>query len=178
MQRIELGNFLALAPAEWSVQGVITVILPSPDPSVKPNIIITKENLGISISLEDYFNRAKSIILTNPFPSYQVCDERYITVGGVRAKMMVSQWNISDIRELQNYAGARFFDLPATKRVVKQILVTTLLQDLAVNITASVPADKFDGYYDTILDRFLGSLSFNLHPESAAPVIQLPRDIS
>ena len=158
MPRIELAEIAAEMPENWSVQGMLTLTLPSPDPNVKPNVIITKEYLPKEVDLASYFGRIKESIKKRGIKDLKISEEKDIVVSGVRGKMMVCSWDVSAMAEMLK---ERQPDRPAPEiqpgQIVKQIQLTLLKEKLAINMTASFPEDKFQDYYKPF-QQFLKSL--------------------
>jgi hypothetical protein len=158
MPRIELAEMAAEIPENWNVQGMLTLTLPSPDPNVKPNVIITKEYLPKEVDLASYFGRIKESIQKRGIKDLKISEEKDIAISGVRGKMMVCSWDVSAMAEM---IKQRQPDKPAPEiqpgQIVKQIQLTLLKEKLAINMTASFPADKFQDYYKPF-QQFLKSL--------------------
>lgn len=158
MPKIEIGEFTAETPENWNVQGMLTLTLPSEDPNVKPNVIVTKEYLPKEIDLTSYFGRIKDSIQKRGIKDLKISDERDIAISGVRGKMMICSWDVSAMAELmkQNQPNA---PAPNIKpgQLVKQVQVTLLKDTLAINMTASFPDERFQEYYKPF-QQFLKSL--------------------
>ena len=148
MPHIELAEFTADTPDEWNVQGMLTLTLPSDDPNVKPNVIVTKEYLPKEVDLATYFGRIKDSIQKRGIKDLKISDEKDIAISGVRGKMMICSWDVSAMAEMMKQ---REPNRPAPNikpgQIVKQIQVTLLKEQLAINMTASFPDDKFQDYY-------------------------------
>ena len=161
MPNIDLAGLFAQIPDEWQVQGMLTITLPSPDPNVKPNIILTKEYLPKEIDLAQYFGRIKESIEKRGIKDLKISDEKDIAISGVRGKIMLCSWDVSAMAEMMKQ---RQPDKPAPQikpgQIVKQVQVTLLKETLAINMTASFPADHFDEYYKPF-QQFLKSLKIS-----------------
>lgn len=148
MPRIEMGELAAETPETWNVQGMLTLTLPSKDPNVKPNVILTKEYLPKDIDLSTYFGRIKESIQKRGIKDLKISDEKDIAISGVRGKMMLCSWDVSAMAEMMK---KRQPDKPAPKikpgQIVKQVQVTLLKERMAINMTASFPNDRFQEYY-------------------------------
>ncbi|MBN1282792.1 MAG: hypothetical protein JXA24_03355 [Proteobacteria bacterium] len=148
MPRVELAELAAELPQDWNVQGMLTLTLPSEDPNVKPNVILTKEYLPGEIDLATYFGRIRDSIVKRGIKDLKISDEKDIAISGVRGKMMVCSWDVSAMAEMLRQQQP---DRPAPNikegQIVKQIQVTLLKDKLAVNMTASFPDEKFQDYY-------------------------------
>ena len=148
MPNIELAELTAQLPENWTVQGMLTLTLPSDDPNVKPNVILTKEYLPGEIDLATYFGRIRESIVKRGIKDLKISDEKDIAISGVRGKMMVCSWDVSAMAEMLKQQQP---DKPAPNikegQIVKQIQVTLLKDKLAINMTASFPDDKFQEYY-------------------------------
>jgi len=158
MPRIEMAELSAETPADWNVQGMLTLTLPSDDPNVKPNVILTKEYLPKEIDLNAYFGRIKDSIQKRGIKDLRISDEKDIAISGVRGKMMICSWDVSAMAEMMKQRDP---SKPAPNikpgQIVKQIQVTLLRDRLAVNMTASFPDEKFQDYYRPF-QQFLKSL--------------------
>ena len=145
MPHIELAELSVETPEDWTVQGMLTLTLPSPDPNVKPNVILTKEYLPSEVDLNMYFGRIRDSILQRGIKDLKVSDERDIAISGVRGKMMVCSWAMAEMLKQQQP------DRPPPNvqkgQMVKQVQVTLLKGTLAINMTASFPEDRFNDYY-------------------------------
>ncbi len=148
MPNLDLVGLTAEIPENWNCQGMLTLTLPSPDKNVKPNVILTKEFLPREIPLNDYFARIKESIQKRGIKDLKISDEREIVVSGVRGKLMICQWDVSAMAAMLQKENPQQ-PAPAIKpgQMVKQIQVTLLKETLAINMTASFPAEQFDVYY-------------------------------
>ncbi len=148
MPKVELAEVAADIPDDWNVQGMLTLTLPSPDPNVKPNVILTKEYLPAEVDLATYFGRIRESIVRRGIKDLKISDERDIAISGVRGKMMICSWDVSAMAEMLKQQQP---DRPAPNiqpgQIVKQIQVTLLKGTLAINMTASFPDDKFQDYF-------------------------------
>jgi hypothetical protein len=148
MPHIEMGELAAEVPEDWNVQGMLTITLPSDDPNVKPNIIFTKEYLPGDVELAEYFGHIKDSIQKRGIKDLQITDERDIAISGVRGKFMICSWDVSAMAEVLRQQQP---DRPPPQiqegQMVKQVQVTLLKGRLALNMTASFPAEKFQDYY-------------------------------
>lgn len=148
MPNLDLAGLTAEIPENWNCQGMLTLTLPSPDKNVKPNVILTKEFLPREIGLPEYFNRIKESIQKRGIKDLKISDEREIVVSGVRGKLMICQWDVSAMAAMLQKENPQQ-QAPTIKsgQMVKQIQVTLLKALLAINMTASFPAEQFDIYY-------------------------------
>jgi hypothetical protein len=148
MPHIEMGELAADLPENWNVQGMLTITLPSDDPNVKPNVILTKEYLPSEVDLAEYFGHIKDSIQKRGIKDLQITDERDIAISGVRGKFMVCSWDVSAMAEvLKQQQPDRPPPNIAEGQIVKQVQVTLLKGAMAINMTASFPAEKFQDYY-------------------------------
>ena len=161
MPNIELAELTAQLPENWTVQGMLTLTLPSDDPNVKPNIILTKEYLPGEIDLATYFGRIRESIVKRGIKDLKISDEKDIAISGVRGKMMVCSWDVSAMAEMLKQQQP---DKPAPNikegQIVKQVQVTLLKEKLAINMTASFPDEKFQEYYKPF-QEFLKNLKIS-----------------
>lgn len=158
MPNIDLTGFSATIPDDWQVQGMITITLPSPDPNVKPNVIVTKEYLPKPMDLASYFGRIKESIQKRGIKDLKISDEKDIAISGVRGKIMVCSWDVSAMAEMMKQKQPNA-PTPQIKpgQMVKQVQVTLLKEKLAINMTASFPAEKFEEYFKPF-QQFLKTL--------------------
>jgi len=161
MPNIELAELTAQLPENWNVQGMLTLTLPSDDPNVKPNVILTKEYLPGEVDLATYFGRIRESIVKRGIKDLKISDEKDIAISGVRGKMMVCSWDVSAMAEMLKQQQP---ERPAPNikegQMVKQIQVTLLKEKLAINMTASFPEDKFQEFYKPF-QEFLKSLKIS-----------------
>ena len=153
-----MAELSAEIPDTWNVQGMLTLTLPSSDPNVKPNVILTKEYLPKQIDLVSYFTRIKESIQKRGIKDLKISDEKDIAISGMRGKMMICQWDVSAMAEMMKEQNP---NQPAPNikpgQLVKQIQVTLMKETMAINMTASFPAEKFQDYYKPF-QEFLKSL--------------------
>ncbi len=158
MLKIGMAELSAEIPDTWNVQGMLTLTLPSSDPNVKPNVILTKEYLPKQIDLTSYFTRIKESIQKRGIKDLKISDEKDIAISGMRGKMMICQWDVSAMAEMMKEQNP---NQPAPNikpgQLVKQIQVTLMKETMAINMTASFPAEKFQDYYKPF-QEFLKSL--------------------
>lgn len=158
MPRIEMAELSAELPENWNVQGMLTMTLPSPDPNVKPNVILTKEYLPKEVDLNQYFGKIKESIQKRGIKDLQISDEKDIAISGMRGKMMICKWDVSAMAEMMK---AQNPNQPAPNikpgQMVRQVQVTLLKESLAINMTASFPDEKFAEFYKPF-QNFLKSL--------------------
>lgn len=161
MPHIQMAEFTAEVPEDWNIQGMLTLTLPSQDPNVKPNVILTKEYLPSEIDIATYFGRIKDSIQKRGIKDLKISDERDIAISGIRGKMMVCSWDVAAMAELLKQ---REPDKPAPQikpgQIVKQVQVTLLKEKLAINMTASFPDERFQDYYKPF-QQFLKSLKIS-----------------
>lgn len=149
MPNIDLAGLSAEIPDDWNCQGMLTLTLPSPDQNVKPNVIVTKEFLPQPIELGAYFERIKQSIVNRGIKDLKISDERELVISGVRGKLMVCSWDVSAMAAMiqKERPDQKIPDHIKPGQMVKQIQVTLLKDLLAINMTASFPADQFETYY-------------------------------
>lgn len=159
MGRYTLNELHFEIPANWQDQGMLTFTLPSPDQNVKPNVILTKERLAQPMELKDYFARIKDAVAKRGIKDFKIEDERQIEVNGVPAMLMVCTWDVSAMRQMLGQDSQAQLEKVKPGQMVKQVQVTMLKDDLAVNMTASFPAEQFELYFRPF-QQFLNSISF------------------
>ena len=147
MPNIDLAGLTAEIPENWSCQGMLTLTLPSPDKKVKPNIILTKEFLPKKMELAEHFNRINESIQKRGIRDLKISNEKDLVVSGIRGKMMVCQWDVSQMAQLMGKEKKAETPQVPQGQIVKQVQVTLLKDQLAINMTASFPSDQFDIYY-------------------------------
>ena len=100
MPRIEMGELAAETPADWNVQGMMTLTLPSDDPNVKPNVIVTKEYLPKEVDLATYFGRIKESIENSKSIGAQFNDDVDTAAFKERVQPLVDETvNANDVRK-------------------------------------------------------------------------------
>ncbi|PIR18317.1 MAG: hypothetical protein COV46_00550 [Deltaproteobacteria bacterium CG11_big_fil_rev_8_21_14_0_20_49_13] len=161
MSNINIQGLEAEIPENWQVQGMLTLTLPSPDKNVRPNIILTKELLPRPMELTEYFGRIRESIEKRGIKDLKISDEKDLVISGVRGKMMICSWDVSAMAAMlgKEKGGAALENIKPGQQV-KQIQVTLLKEQLAINMTASFPSDKFDIYYRPF-QQFLKTLKIS-----------------
>lgn len=147
MPKIDLAGLSAEIPQDWNCQGMLTLTLPSADKRVKPNVIVTKEFLPKPAELADYFAKIKESILKRGIQDLKISNEKDLVVSGVRGKMFVCQWDVAQMAKMMQEKKGQETSQIQPGQIVKQVQVTLLKDNLAINMTASFPADQFESYY-------------------------------
>jgi hypothetical protein len=137
----------------------VTLTIPSTDKNVRPNIIITKERLTQAVDLPTYFAKIKEAVKARGITTFQILDERQINVGGVPAMQMVCSW---DLEAMKQMLGANADALKNIKpgQKVQQIQVSLIKNDVAVNLTASFPAEQFE-IYSRPFQKFISTIKYS-----------------
>jgi len=146
MGKIILNGLEAEVPQTWQDQGMLTFTIPSPDKNVKPNIILTKEILPQTLDLKEYFQKIKESIVKRGIRDFKITDERELIVAGTRAMQMICTWDVSAMKQMLSAGGGPVPDIKPGQ-MVKQVQVTLLKGQTAINLTGSFPAEQFDIYY-------------------------------
>lgn len=143
-------------PDNWEDQGMVTLTMPSTDKKVRPNIIVTKEHLPQEVDLATYFAKIKEAVKARGIQSFQILDERQVKVAGLDAMQMVCAWDLEAMKQMLGDNPEALKNIQAGQKV-QQIQVSFLKGQVAVNITASFPADQFD-VYSRPFQKFLGTI--------------------
>jgi len=156
MGKVVLNDLEFEVPSNWQDQGMVTLTIPSTDKNVRPNIIITKERLAQPVDLPTYFAKIKEAVKARGIQTFQILDERQLTVGGIPAMQMVCSW---DLEAMKQMLGANAEALKNIKpgQKVQQIQVSFIKNDVAVNLTASFPAEQFE-IYARPFQKFLSTI--------------------
>ncbi|OGQ05930.1 MAG: hypothetical protein A2W61_02025 [Deltaproteobacteria bacterium RIFCSPLOWO2_01_44_7] len=157
MPTIDIGGLTAELPVDWNCQGMLTLTLPSNDKRVKPNVILTKEFLPQPLELTDYFAKIKESIQKRGIQDLKISNERDLVVSGVKGKMMICQWDVAQMAKMMGNQKGQDLSHIQPGQIVKQVQVTLLKGQMAINMTASFPADQFDTYYKPF-QEFLKSM--------------------
>ncbi len=139
---------------------MLTLTLPSPDKNVRPNVILTKEFLPRPMELAEYFGRIKESIQKRGIKDLKISDEKDVAISGVRGKMMICSWDVSAMAAMLGKDKQEKLDHIKPGQQVKQVQVTLLKDQLAINMTASFPSEKFDIYYRPF-QQFLKTLKIS-----------------
>lgn len=156
MPKINLVGLEGEIPENWQVQGMLTLTLPSPDKNVRPNVILTKEFLPKQVGLNEYFGRIKESIQKRGIKDLKISDERELVISGIRGKMMICSWDVAAMAAMFGKDKEKLKNIKPGQ-IVKQIQITLLKDQTAINMTASFPSDQFDIYYRPF-QQFLKSL--------------------
>lgn len=158
MTKIVMSDFEVDLPPSWQDQGMITLTMPSTDKKVRPNIIITKERLRQPVDLKTYFEKIKSSVKARGIESFQILEEKDITLNGQPAKMMVCTWDLSAMKKMMGPKAASM-DHIKPGQMVQQIQVSCVRDKVAINLTASFPAEQFD-IYQRPFQKFVQGFKF------------------
>lgn len=139
---------------------MLTLTLPSADKKVKPNVIVTKEFLPKPASLAEYFGKIKESILKRGIQDLQISNEKDLVISGVAGKMMLCQWDVAQMAKMMGQQKGQDVSHIQTGQIVKQVQVTLLKGQMAVNMTASFPADQFETFYKPF-QAFLKSIKIS-----------------
>lgn len=143
-------------PDNWEDQGMVTLTMPSTDKKVRPNIICTKELLPQPVDLPTYFSKIKEAVKARGIQSFQILDEREIKIAGLPAMQMVCAWDLEAMKQMLGDNPEALKNVEAGQKV-QQIQVSFLKGQVAVNLTASFPADQFD-VYSRPFQKFLSTI--------------------
>jgi len=143
-------------PENWQDQGMVTLTIPNPDESVRPNIIITKERLLEPMDIQTYFKKIKDAVQARGIQSFEIIDERSVVLAGVSGMQMVCRWDLAAMKKIMGPNADALKNIKPGQKV-QQIQVSLIHNNIAINITASFPADQFD-IYTRPFQKFLKSL--------------------
>lgn len=156
MGKFLFGNLEFDFPDGWNDQGMVTLTLPSTDKNVRPNIIITKERLPQPVDLKTYFEKIKEAVKARGIQTFQILDERQVTIAGVPAMQMVCAWDLAAMKQMLGTNAEVLKNIKPGQKV-QQIQVSFLKDDVAVNLTASFPAEQFE-IYTRPFQKFLSTM--------------------
>lgn len=156
MSKIVLSDLEFDVPPNWQDQGMVTLTIPSTDKNVRPNIIITKERLAQTIDLPTYFAKIKEAVKARGIQTFQILDEREIKVGGIPAMQMVCSWDLEAMKQMLGDNPEALKNIQPGQKV-QQIQVSFIKEDVAVNLTASFPADQFE-IYSRPFQKFISTI--------------------
>lgn len=157
MGQYALNDVAFEVPQNWLDQGMLTFTLPSPDKNIKPNVIVTKERLAQAIGLKEYFEKIKEAVAKRGIKDFKIEDERAIEVNEIPAMMMVCKWDVSAMKQMLGPTQQQQLDRLKPGQMVKQVQVSMIHNGIALNMTASFPADQFDLYFRPF-QQFLSSV--------------------
>jgi len=159
MAKVVLSDLEFEIPASWQDQGMVTLTIPSTDKNVRPNIIITKERLAQPVDLATYFAKIKEAVKARGISTFQVLDERQISVGGVPAMQMVCSWDLEAMKQMLGTNAEALKNIKPGQKV-QQIQVSLIKNDVAVNLTASFPAEQFE-IYSRPFQKFISTIKYS-----------------
>lgn len=152
-----MSDFEVDLPANWKDQGMITLTMPSTDPKVRPNIIITKEWLPKEVDLNTYFEKIKASVQSRGIESFKILSEKDVNLSGSPAKMMVCTWDLASMKKIMGPGNSMEHIQPG--QMVQQIQVSCVRGMVAINLTASFPADQFQ-IYTRPFQKFIEGFKF------------------
>ncbi len=156
MGKVVLNDLEFEVPANWQDQGMVTLTIPSTDKNVRPNIIITKERLAQPVDLATYFSKIKEAVKARGIQTFKILDERDLNVGGIPAKQMVCAWDLEAMKQMLGPNAEALKNIKPGQKV-QQIQVSFIKNDVAVNLTASFPAEQFE-IYARPFQKFLSTI--------------------
>ncbi len=158
MAKFAMSDFEVEIPANWKDQGMVTLTMPSTDPNVRPNIIITKEALQQPVELAAYFEKIKQSVQARGIESFKITSEKDVALSGTPAKMMICTWDLSAMKQMM---GPKAGNLEHIKQgqMVQQIQVSCIKDQVAINLTASFPAEQFE-LYSRPFQQFIKGFKF------------------
>lgn len=156
MSKVVLTDLEFEVPPNWQDQGMVTLTIPSTDKNVRPNIIITKERLAQPVDLQSYFAKIKEAVQARGIQTFQILDEREIKVGGLPAMQMVCSWDLEAMKQMLGDNPDALKNIQPGQKV-QQIQVSFIKGDVAVNLTASFPAEQFE-IYSRPFQKFLATI--------------------
>ena len=145
MGKVVLNDLEFDVPSNWQDQGMVTLTIPSTDKNVRPNIIITKERLAQPVDLPTYFAKIKEAVKARGIQTFQILDEREISIAGLPAMQMVCAWDLAAMKQMLGPNAEVLKNIKPGQKV-QQIQVSFIKGDVAVNLTASFPAEQFEIY--------------------------------
>lgn len=145
MAKITMSEFEVELPPNWKDQGMITLTMPSTDPKVRPNIIVTVERLQNPTDLASYFDKIKKSVQARGINSFKVISEKDVALSGIPAKMMICTWDLAAMKTMMGPKAANLEHIQ-DGQMVQQIQVSCLRNTVAINLTASFPAEQFELY--------------------------------
>ncbi|MFO1463039.1 MAG: DcrB-related protein [bacterium] len=156
MGKVVLNDLEFDVPSNWQDQGMVTLTIPSTDKNVRPNIIITKERLAQPTDLATYFGKIKEAVKARGIQTFQILDEREVQIGGVPAMQMVCAWDLAAMKQMLGPNAEVLKNIKPGQKV-QQIQVSFIKGDVAVNLTASFPAEQFE-IYTRPFQKFLSTI--------------------
>ncbi|HCU26123.1 MAG TPA: hypothetical protein DF383_13995, partial [Deltaproteobacteria bacterium] len=88
--------------------------------------------------------------------TFQILDEREINIAGVPAMQMVCSWDLAAMKQMLG-SNAEVLKNIKPGQKVQQIQVSFIKGDVAVNLTASFPAEQFE-IYTRPFQKFLATI--------------------
>jgi Domain of unknown function (DUF1795). len=156
MGKVVLNDLEFDVPSNWQDQGMVTLTIPSTDKNVRPNIIITKERLAQAIDLPTYFAKIKEAVKARGIQTFKILDERQLNISGIPAMQMVCSWDLEAMKQMLGPNAEALKNIQPGQKV-QQIQVSFIKDQVAVNLTASFPADQFE-IYSRPFQKFLSTI--------------------
>lgn len=156
MGKVVLNDLEFDVPANWQDQGMVTLTIPSTDKNVRPNIIITKERLAQAVDLPTYFSKIKEAVKARGIQTFKILDERELNIGGIPAMQMVCSWDLEAMKQMLGPNAEALKNIKPGQKV-QQIQVSFIKDQVAVNLTASFPAEQFE-IYSRPFQKFISTI--------------------
>lgn len=155
MNRETFTKLMNSLPEAGSMQAMITVTLPYPDASVRPNLIMSVEDNKWLIGVDVFIARVRQSILQRRLPSMRIGEEESLQVGRHEGRLFSCVWNVEDFGQLLP-ADSEGIRKPQTG-TVRQYMVCVATPDSLLSITASFPDADHADFREQLLD-FLWSM--------------------
>src|SRR3989338_8152977 len=97
MAKIVMSEFEVELPPNWKDQGMITLTMPSTDPKVRPNIIVTVERLQNPTDLNSYFYKIKKSVQARGINGLKELSKKVVALSVLPAKIMICTWYLEGI---------------------------------------------------------------------------------
>lgn len=116
------NGFACELPDGWEDRSLISLVAPtSPQTGFATNVVVTRERIDSTISIEEYAARQRDALLAE-LPGMQFLDERATSVGGAPAFQCLQRFAVEGgavLQQAQTFvlAGANVFVITCTARV-------------------------------------------------------------
>lgn len=135
--RYQANNFTIETPDDWRDRSIITFAAPGAPNDFAPNIVITREPVGVEINIEDYAQRQFDIT-RREVVGMKILGQKTTLLGGRPAVEIVQQ-------------------LSAHNRNLQQLQIFVLIKQEICIITCTTTAGSFNQHlprFRRILDSF------------------------
>jgi hypothetical protein len=130
MENFTANDWTSVLPTGWNDRSMITLIGATGASGIAANIVVTKEEIGGHVSIENYAEAQKRA-MTAEIPQLQILDERPTTVNDAPAFQRLQRFQIENV-------------------IIQQAQTFILSKNAVYAITGTAAIEDFNGIIDAL----------------------------